>query len=331
MRVGFAGTPAFAATRARRARSPPGITMPLVLTQPDRPTGRGLQLAASRGQTPCRRTGVRRSCSRGRLKDAASRAALLAIPVDVLVVAAYGLILPARGPRMAAPRLPQHPRFAAAALARRGADRARRRGWRRDDRHHDHADGRGARHRRGDRGARARHRRARDGRDAARSARGPGRGDDRRRAGHPGVDRTPREPAATRVRRHLCRQARSARMPGSTGTQTAGRDRSQDPRDSPSPGAAATWQADAFKLWLAEVPGAGGYADASAGPGTAAARARHDRRGRRGRDRRRLRTPVLAASCASSRSSPQAAGACRRRHSRRTPHRAGPRFGTVSA
>ena len=49
---------------------------------------------------------------------------------------------------MPAPRLPEHPRVAAAALARRGADPARDRGRRHRDRHHHHADGRRPGHRR---------------------------------------------------------------------------------------------------------------------------------------------------------------------------------------
>ena len=48
----------------------------------------------------------------------------------------------------AAPRLPQHPCLAAAALARRGADPAGHRGGRRRHRRHHHADGRRPRHRR---------------------------------------------------------------------------------------------------------------------------------------------------------------------------------------
>ena len=92
MRVGFAGTPAFAAT-VLDAVVAAGFDVPLVLTQPDRPRGRGQKsdpspvsrAAQSRGlpvQTPAT------------LKDAAARAALVAVPLDVLVVAAYGLILP---------------------------------------------------------------------------------------------------------------------------------------------------------------------------------------------------------------------------------------------
>jgi methionyl-tRNA formyltransferase len=92
MRVGFAGTPQFAAL-ALEAILAAGFKIPLVLTQPDRPKGRGLrqesspvkQLAQSRG-LPVQEPAT--------LKTDAAREPLLAVPLDVLVVAAYGLILP---------------------------------------------------------------------------------------------------------------------------------------------------------------------------------------------------------------------------------------------
>ncbi len=46
MKVVFAGTPEFAAC-ALRALIDAGFSVPLVLTQPDRPAGRGMQLQAS--------------------------------------------------------------------------------------------------------------------------------------------------------------------------------------------------------------------------------------------------------------------------------------------
>ena len=92
MRVGFAGTPEFA-VRALAAIHAAGHTIPVVLTQPDRPSGRGLALAASPVRRHADTLGLSIQQPRT-LKDAASRAALEAIDVDVLVVAAYGLILP---------------------------------------------------------------------------------------------------------------------------------------------------------------------------------------------------------------------------------------------
>lgn len=92
MRVGFAGTPAFAAC-ALEAIHRRGYTIPLVLTRPDRPSGRGLALSAS----PVKRFANDRALTVAeppRLRDEAAQARLASTPLDVLVVAAYGLILP---------------------------------------------------------------------------------------------------------------------------------------------------------------------------------------------------------------------------------------------
>jgi methionyl-tRNA formyltransferase len=91
--VGFAGTPAFAA-EALSAILGAGFEVALVLTQPDRPKGRGLHTEPS----PVRRLAVERGLqvqAPPSLKSAEARAPVLAVPIDVLVVAAYGLLLPA--------------------------------------------------------------------------------------------------------------------------------------------------------------------------------------------------------------------------------------------
>ena len=92
LRLAFAGTPEFAAT-ALDAIVDAGFEVALVLTQPDRPSGRGMKLNASAVK--------RRALAHGlpvdqpeRLKNEAQRAALRACTPDLLVVAAYGLILP---------------------------------------------------------------------------------------------------------------------------------------------------------------------------------------------------------------------------------------------
>ena len=92
MRVVFAGTPPFAA-RALEALVRAGHEIVLVLTQPDRPSGRGLRLTAS---------AVSEVASRERLplakppslKDPATHAPIRDAGGDVMVVAAYGLLLP---------------------------------------------------------------------------------------------------------------------------------------------------------------------------------------------------------------------------------------------
>jgi len=92
MRVGFAGTPAFAAS-ALAAILDHGFAVPIVLTQPDRPQGRGLKTTASAVKALATQRGLPLH-QPASLKSDAGRAALLALPIDVLVVAAYGLILP---------------------------------------------------------------------------------------------------------------------------------------------------------------------------------------------------------------------------------------------
>jgi methionyl-tRNA formyltransferase len=92
MRVGFAGTPAFAA-RVLEAIHANGFTIPVVLTQPDRPFGRGLALTAS----PVKRYAAEHAMplhQPASLRSGTLQATLRDIPIDVLVVAAYGLILP---------------------------------------------------------------------------------------------------------------------------------------------------------------------------------------------------------------------------------------------
>jgi methionyl-tRNA formyltransferase len=98
MKVIFAGTPEFAAT-ALTAILKAGFEVPLVLTQPDRPAGRGMQLQASAVKQVALEHGipVAQPVSlrlNGKYPDVAAEAhALLqATEHDVMVVAAYGLI-----------------------------------------------------------------------------------------------------------------------------------------------------------------------------------------------------------------------------------------------
>ncbi|MGG1945299.1 methionyl-tRNA formyltransferase [Trinickia sp. NRRL B-1857] len=100
LRVVFAGTPEFASA-ALAAIHEAGFTVPLVLTQPDRPAGRGMKLQASavkryaleHGLEVAQPPSLRRA---GKFPAEASAAIdlLRATPHDVMVVAAYGLLLP---------------------------------------------------------------------------------------------------------------------------------------------------------------------------------------------------------------------------------------------
>ncbi len=100
LRVGFAGTPEFAQV-ALQAVWEAGHSVCLVLTQPDRPAGRGMRCLSSPVKVWAEQQNLALYQPRGlRLEgrfgdDAASvRQALQAAELDVMVVAAYGLILP---------------------------------------------------------------------------------------------------------------------------------------------------------------------------------------------------------------------------------------------
>jgi methionyl-tRNA formyltransferase len=103
MKVIFAGTPEFAAV-ALEALHQAGFEIPLVLTQPDRPAGRGLHMHASAVKQYALAHGIEvlqplslRTDSKDPERAAQAEtvhARLLATDYDVMVVAAYGLILP---------------------------------------------------------------------------------------------------------------------------------------------------------------------------------------------------------------------------------------------
>ena len=101
MRIVFAGTPAFAQS-ALAALHQAGHDIALVLTQPDRPAGRGMKLQASavkqyaltHGMPVCQPTSLRLD---GKHPDEALQAqqAIAAAQAELMVVVAYGLLLPA--------------------------------------------------------------------------------------------------------------------------------------------------------------------------------------------------------------------------------------------
>ena len=100
LRLVFAGTPEFAAT-ALAALLAAGHTVALVLSQPDRPAGRGLKLLASPVKALALAHGIAVAQPRSLRLDGkypddalAAQAALHAAEADLMVVAAYGLILP---------------------------------------------------------------------------------------------------------------------------------------------------------------------------------------------------------------------------------------------
>lgn len=101
MRVIYAGTPEFARVALEHLLAA-GFEVPLVLTQPDRPAGRGMKLQASPVKQLALERGIAVAQPRSLRLDgkypedaAAARAAIDNARADVMVVAAYGLILPA--------------------------------------------------------------------------------------------------------------------------------------------------------------------------------------------------------------------------------------------
>ncbi len=91
-KVLFAGTPAFARA-SLQALTGGGFKPAAVLTQPDRPAGRGKQLTASPVKTFAVDNGID-VLQPVTLRDEAVQQALRQLQPDVLIVAAYGLILP---------------------------------------------------------------------------------------------------------------------------------------------------------------------------------------------------------------------------------------------
>jgi methionyl-tRNA formyltransferase len=92
MRLVFAGTPEFARA-SLRALVDSGRVPVAVLTQPDRPAGRGRKLTASPVKQYAQARGIR-VLQPASLRDDEAVAELAALEPDLLIVAAYGLILP---------------------------------------------------------------------------------------------------------------------------------------------------------------------------------------------------------------------------------------------
>lgn len=92
MRLVFAGTPEFAAA-ALAALIEAGHEITLVLTQPDRPAGRGMKLTPS----PVKQLALRHGLTvlqPETLKNPEIQAQLAAAKAEAMIVAAYGLLLP---------------------------------------------------------------------------------------------------------------------------------------------------------------------------------------------------------------------------------------------
>ena len=92
MRIIFIGTSAFAVPTLK-ALAAAGHDIPVVVTQPDRPAGRGLELRQPPVKTAAQALGVR-VAQPARIRDPEAITPLRAIAPDAIVLAAYGQILP---------------------------------------------------------------------------------------------------------------------------------------------------------------------------------------------------------------------------------------------
>lgn len=94
LRTIYMGTPEFAVPALRRLSEQPWIEIVAVLTQPDRPAGRGNKLVAS----PVKQAALEQKFvvlqPTSLRKDVQTVATLRTLAPDLIVVAAYGLILP---------------------------------------------------------------------------------------------------------------------------------------------------------------------------------------------------------------------------------------------
>ncbi len=89
----FAGTPEFAAAHLRALLDSSNHTVCAVYTQPDRPSGRGKKLSASPVKQVALDSGLA-IYQPHTLRDAATQRELQAHAADIMVVVAYGLLLP---------------------------------------------------------------------------------------------------------------------------------------------------------------------------------------------------------------------------------------------
>lgn len=93
MKVVFAGTPGFAAAHLQSIINDDGCEVVGVYTQPDRPSGRGKKITHSPVKTMALEHNIR-VFQPFSLREAESQIVLAELNADIMVVVAYGLILP---------------------------------------------------------------------------------------------------------------------------------------------------------------------------------------------------------------------------------------------
>src|ERR1700683_696737 len=95
MKVVFCGTPQFAVPTLKRLLTQPEFEIAAVITQPDRPSGRGMQVSSSPVKEAALAAGVPVH-QPGKIRSPESQELLQRIAPDCIVIIAYGQIIPAR-------------------------------------------------------------------------------------------------------------------------------------------------------------------------------------------------------------------------------------------
>ncbi len=95
MRIVFCGTPEFAVPSLRRLAAEPGISVEAVITQPDRPRGRGGNVSASPIKEAALAAGLH-VYQPETIKSESAQEFLKRVAPDAVVIIAYGQIVPAR-------------------------------------------------------------------------------------------------------------------------------------------------------------------------------------------------------------------------------------------
>ena len=102
LRIVFCGTPAFAVPSLRLLLAQPDFEVASVITQPDRPRGRGHEMSVSAVKAAALEANIP-VFQPEKIRSEDSQRYLQRIAADVIVIIAYGQIIPARS--IAIPRL----------------------------------------------------------------------------------------------------------------------------------------------------------------------------------------------------------------------------------
>ena len=95
LRIVFCGTPEFAVPSLRRLAAEPGISVEAVITQPDRPRGRGQHVSSSPVKEAALEAGLH-VYQPETIKSESAQEFLKRVAPDAVVIIAYGQIIPAR-------------------------------------------------------------------------------------------------------------------------------------------------------------------------------------------------------------------------------------------